>query len=91
MSEQTDDNIKYNFNTNRVINYLQGLELPCLSIGHYVACIYDKDWYIGTIEEVCDEEGDVKVNFMHPKGPGGPQNSFFWPSKKDICFAPKTT
>ena len=51
--------------------------------------MYDKDWYIGAIEEVCDEEGDVKVNFMHPKGPGRLQNTFFWPSTKDICFIPK--
>ena len=36
--------------------------------------MYDKDWYIGAIEEVCDEV-DVKVNFMHPKGPGRPQNA----------------
>ena len=55
--------------------------------------MYDKDWYIGAIEEVCDEEGDV--NFMHPKvitcirKDQEALNILFWPSTKDICFIPK--
>ena len=44
--------------------------------------MYDRDWYIGVIQEVCKEEGDVKVRFMHAKGPGRPENSFFWPPRK---------
>ena len=26
---------------------------------------------------------------MHPKGPGKPDNCFFWPSAEDICFIPQ--
>ena len=40
------------------------------------------------IQEVCAEEGDVKVAFMHPKGPGSQENSFFWPSTEDSCYVP---
>ena len=50
----------------------------------------DSDWYIGLVEDVCAEEGDVKLRFMHPKGPGRPENCFFWPSTVDICYIPQT-
>lgn len=50
--------------------------------------MYDYNWYIGLVEEVCEEEGDVKMSFMHPKGPGSPENCFFWPAKKDSCYIP---
>ena len=70
-------------------NFIQSSQLPYLSIGDYVACMYDKDWYIGVIQEVCEEEGDIKVSFMHPKGPGRPENSFYWPSTEDVCYAPQ--
>ena len=70
-------------------NSKQSSQLPYLSIGDYVACMYDKDWYIGVIQEVCEEEGDIKVSFMHPKGPGRPENSFYWPSREDVCYVPQ--
>ena len=41
------------------------------------------------VEEVCEKEGDIKVSFMHPKGPGRPENCFFWPSRGDICYIPE--
>ena len=27
---------------------------------------------------------------MHPKGPGRPENCFFWPSTADICYIHQT-
>ena len=30
--------------------------------------MYDYNWYVGLVEDVCEEEGDVRVSFMHPKG-----------------------
>ena len=59
-----------------------------LNIGDYVACIYDHDWYIGIVEMVCEEEGDLQIKFLHPKGPGRPMNCFSWPPKEDICYIP---
>ena len=38
---------------------------------------------------MCEEEGDIKVSFMHPKGPGRPENCFFWTSRGDICYIPE--
>ena len=35
------------------------------------------------------EEGDIKVSFMDPEGPGRPENCFFWPSREDIRYIPE--
>ena len=40
---------------------------------------------MGVVE--CVEEGDIKVNFLHPHGPS---QSFFWPSRQDSCWVPFT-
>ena len=48
--------------------------------------MYDKDWSFDVNQDVCEEEGDIKVSFMHPNGPGRPENSFFWPSTEDVCY-----
>ena len=31
---------------------------------------YDRDWYIGKVESVCEDKGDLSIRFMHPKGSG---------------------
>ena len=54
----------------------QPSQLAYLSKSNYVACMCDSDWYIGVVQDVCND-GDVKVSFMHAKGPGCPENSFF--------------
>ena len=51
--------------------------------------MYDEDWYIGVIQEVCEEEGDIKVSFMHPRGPRRPENSFYRPFTEDACYVPQ--
>ena len=35
-----------------------------LQVGKYIACLYDKEWYIGCIVDRSDEEGDINVNSM---------------------------
>lgn len=50
---------------------------------YFVCCYYQKEPWIGIVEEVSDEFGDFFINFMHPKGPA---KQFFWPSKKDCCW-----
>ena len=50
--------------------------------------MYDYNWYVGLVEDVCEEEGDVRVSFMHPKG-GRPKNCFFCPPRGEICHIPK--
>ena len=40
-------------------------------------------WWVDTILEIDDDEGDFQINFMHPPGP---TKSFTWPSRPDICW-----
>jgi len=47
----------------------------------YVACLNDRNWWIGMVMSVNDEEHDAEVKFMHPYGPA---RSFFWPSTEDL-------
>ena len=81
------DNILFEFKKSRAPDTSEGSSYP--NCGDYVACRYDSDWYIGLVKEICDAEGDIQVRFMHPKGPGKPDNCFFWPSAEDICFIPQ--
>ena len=82
ISEQVDFNLTYNFTNEQIASGEDGVVYPFT--GNYIACKYDKDWYIGVVEEVCVEERDLKVKFMHPKGPGRPEDSFYWPLTEDI-------
>ena len=47
--------------------------------------MYDNNWWIGLVQSVNFEEGDVEINFMHPHGP---TSQFHWPSRNDICYVP---
>lgn len=38
------------------------------TVGKYIACVYDKKWYIGMIKERSDQNGDVLVIFMKRNG-----------------------
>lgn len=60
-----------------------------LIIGDYVACVYDDDWHIRVIEIICEEECDIHINFLLPKGPGKPVNCFYWPSVEEVCYIPE--
>ena len=89
-SEQRDDNIVYNFIKRGKEYSTKPIEPAYYNCGDHIACIYDSDWYIGLVEDVCEEEGDIKLRFMHPRGPGRPENCFFWPSTVDICYISQT-
>ena len=51
----------------------------------FISCIYDDHWWIGLVQSVDLEQGDVKVKFMHPHGP---TLQFHWPSRDDMCYVP---
>ena len=55
--------------------------------GQYVACMYDRCWWLGNVIMVADDNADIQINFMHPKGPS---HSFAWPTRKDECWIPLT-
>ena len=53
------------------------------SLNEYIACYYDSNWWIGLIQEINQEERDVKINFMHPSVPS---KSFTWPDRRNTCW-----
>ena len=50
----------------------------------YVACVYEREWFIGAIIEVSDETDDVKISFMKQD-----KLSFVWLQREDRCWVPK--
>ena len=56
-----------------------------LSPSQFVICVYDQQYYVGIIMEVCVENLDVKVKFMHPHLPSP---MFKWPARDDLCWVP---
>ena len=65
---------------------LSDLKYEQLQPGKYVACIYDIEWYVGSIVEWSDEHNDVLVDFMRRSATG----LFPWPAhtRKDRCWVP---
>ena len=56
--------------------------IKCFS---YVSCIYDTFCWVGIVTEVNANEGDLKIEFLHPHGP---RKTFSWPSVADKCIVP---
>ncbi|KAJ8027064.1 hypothetical protein HOLleu_32098 [Holothuria leucospilota] len=53
--------------------------------GKYVACINDRDWYIGNIVERSEDNSDVYVKFMKRSQ----NNPLSWPQGlQDECWVP---
>ena len=61
------------------------IEEETVNIASYAAAVYDENWWVGLVLEKNDEERDVTMKFMHPKGPS---NFYYWPQRDDICFIP---
>jgi hypothetical protein len=54
--------------------------------GRYIACIYDNEWYIGTIVERSEEQNDVFVKFMKR---AKNSNALSWPKDShNECWVP---
>lgn len=51
----------------------------------YVGCVYSTFWWVGLIQQIDREYGDLKIDFMHPHGP---RKNFIWPRTEDTCFIP---
>ena len=56
--------------------------IKCFS---YVGCIYDTFWLVCILTEVNVNEGDLKIEFLHPHGS---RKTFSWPSVAYKCFVP---
>lgn len=52
----------------------------------YVACQYDRKWWVGMIKEKSNDFDDYLVTFMTPSGLS---KQYFWPAKQDTCWIEK--
>ena len=50
--------------------------------GKYVACLYDNEVWLGSVDDVSTENDDVKINFLHRKD----AYTYFFPEKVDTCW-----
>ena len=56
------------------------------SLNSFTICLYDKEYWIGLVEEIDSAQKDIKVKFMHPKCPA---RSYFWPMRDNVCWIPE--
>ena len=56
-----------------------------LRVCQYVACLYQNNWFVNTVNNISVPSGDAEVNFMYPKGP---PHFFKWPQWEYICLVP---
>ena len=56
------------------------------SLNCFTISLYDKEYWIGLVEEIDSAQKDIKVKFMHPKCPA---KSYFWPIRDDVCWVPE--
>ena len=47
-----------------------------LHVSQYIICLYQNNWFAGSVNNISVPNGDAEVNFMHLKGPS---HSFKWP------------
>ena len=64
------------------------VDIDCLKIGHYVAAVYEGQWYPSLILEINWDQRDLLVKCMHNSGYD--KNYFFWPPRDDIYYVPFT-
>ena len=64
------------------------VDIDCLKIDHYVAVVYEGQWYPRLILEINWDQGDQLVKSTHNSGYD--KNCSFWPPRDDIYYVPFT-
>ena len=64
------------------------VDIDCLKIGHYVAAVYEGQWYPSLILEINWDQRDLLVKSMHNSGCD--KNLFFWSPRDDKYYVPFT-
>ena len=64
------------------------VDIDCLKIGHYVAEVYEGQWYPSLILEINWDQRGLLVKSTHNNG--FDKNCFFWPPRDDIYYVPFT-
>ena len=54
-------------------------EIPSESITGFVTCLHEENWWLACVLEVCSDNKEVKLTFLHPHGPS---NSFKYPEPR---------
>ena len=62
------------------------VDIDCLKIGHYVAAVYEDQWYPSLILEINWDQRDLLVKSMHSSGYD--KSCFVWPPRDDIYYVP---
>ena len=62
------------------------VDIDCLKIGHYVAAVYEDQWYPSLILEINWDQRDMLVKSMHNSSCD--KNCFFQPPRDDMCHSP---
>ena len=60
-------------------------EIPPESIAGFVTCLHEENWWLACVLEVCSDNKEVKLTFLHPHGPS---NSFKYPKPQNILNIP---
>ena len=60
-------------------------DIPPESIAGFVTCLYEGNWWLACVLEVCSDTKKVKLTFLHPQGPS---NSFKYPEPRNIHNIP---
>ena len=60
-------------------------EIPPELIAGFVTCLYEENWWLACVLEVCSANKEVKLTFLHPHGP---LSSFKYPEPQSIYNIP---
>ena len=73
--------LQFDFNK----SLIEGIDIKNIKCFLYVSSIYNKFRWFDIVSEVNVLEVDLKIEFLHPRGP---RKTFSWPSVADKCFVP---
>ena len=73
------------FPVKREIIILAKNEIPPESITGFVTCLYEENWWLACVLEVCSDTNKVKLTFLHPHGPS---HSFKYPEPQSVHSIP---
>ena len=69
----------------KVVSIVEVLQIDISDVhvvkGNYVACMYDKKVWYGTVNDISEEFGDLLIRFMHPS-----MHKFVFPESDDTCW-----
>ena len=60
-------------------------EIPLELIAAFVTCLYEENWWLACVLEVCSANKEVKLMFLHLHGPS---SSFKYPEPQNIHNIP---